>query len=133
MLSKSYLSILLIFSIALICTTLACDGKESGKSTDPKFWEDAFNSDNGDWLPIHSEGSPEGSHKIDEGTLSIDAAGEGNHHEENHDQGKGSHDGGRRTGKRPDEASGRSFVFAHETGKLRARSNPNKRNWRGPR
>jgi hypothetical protein len=70
-------NIFLIISIALIFTTLACDGRESDKSKDPNSWDDAFNSDNGDWMPISFEGSPNGSYKIDGGILSIDAAGEG--------------------------------------------------------
>jgi hypothetical protein len=66
-----------MISIALICTTLACNGEQTAKSNDPYNWEDAFKSDNGDWKPVNFEGSPNGSHKIDAGTLSIDVSGEG--------------------------------------------------------
>ena len=77
MLSKFYRSVFLMILLVLTCISVGCNGKESGKSTDPVIWEDTFNSDNGDWVSIHFEGNPEGSHKIDGGTLSINSSGDG--------------------------------------------------------
>ncbi len=68
---------LMMISLVLIYTALACDGKVTDKSENLDGWEDTFNSDSKNWQPISFEGSSSGSCKIGEGTLSMDVSGEG--------------------------------------------------------
>lgn len=66
-----------MISVVQVCMVIAAFSCRTTNLKEPKGWEDTFSSENANWRSISFEGSPEGTHAIGGGRLSIEAGGEG--------------------------------------------------------